>query len=242
MKEAGGKRWVGLEHVHKRPALREAPRSSIGGDSESGRRSRSGGGSPRGSNDNCSPISAFLASWARLRLSSTINERASAFTSSSPPLDSRLLLIMSGTRCWINFAAGDSQAYEKALRRYQELVKWLAENGAKYGLAGKLEELDDAGRETLTAVYEGDTKVRDISAEYCASRLTCERTDLAQAVRPLPSTVSSPSSTIFHRLFCVRPEENDRQLPRSPDGREEARLEATAESAFAVQGQQGVQD
>uniref|UniRef100_A0A0K3CIN9 peptidylprolyl isomerase n=1 Tax=Rhodotorula toruloides TaxID=5286 RepID=A0A0K3CIN9_RHOTO len=66
---------------------------------------------------------------------------------------------MSGFRCWISFAAGDSQAYETALRRYQELVKWLGENGAKYGLAGKLEDLDDAGRETLTAVYEGDTKI-----------------------------------------------------------------------------------
>lgn len=63
------------------------------------------------------------------------------------------------SRCWIDFAAGDSQAYEEALRRYDELVKWLAENGAKYGLPGNLDELDDAGRETLAAVYEGDAKV-----------------------------------------------------------------------------------
>ncbi|BGP22244.1 peptidyl-prolyl cis-trans isomerase, cyclophilin-type [Rhodotorula toruloides] len=66
---------------------------------------------------------------------------------------------MQGTRCWIDFAAGDSQAYEGALGRYHELVKWLAEHGAKYGLLGTLDELDDTGREMLTAVYEGDTKI-----------------------------------------------------------------------------------
>lgn len=115
-----------------------------------------------GLESDCSLTSLLLASWARLHLATTSNELVSAFTGSAAPLDSRLLLLMSGTRCWIIFAAGDSQAYEKALGRQQELVKWLGENGVKYGLAGKLEDLDDAGRETLTAVYEGDTKVRDV--------------------------------------------------------------------------------
>lgn len=63
------------------------------------------------------------------------------------------------SRCYIDFASGDEAAYDAALERYNSLVAWLAANGAKYGLAAKLDELDESGRETLMAVYEGDTKV-----------------------------------------------------------------------------------
>ncbi|GAA5973266.1 hypothetical protein JCM11641_003041 [Rhodosporidiobolus odoratus] len=62
-------------------------------------------------------------------------------------------------RAYIDFAAGDAAAHAAGTSRYDALVSWLAENGAKYGLPQRLEELDESGRETLTAVYEGDTKV-----------------------------------------------------------------------------------
>ncbi|GAA5885046.1 hypothetical protein JCM6882_007208 [Rhodosporidiobolus microsporus] len=62
-------------------------------------------------------------------------------------------------RCFIDFASGDSAAYDAAIERYNALVSWIAANGAKYGLAEKLDELDESGRETLMAVYEGDTKI-----------------------------------------------------------------------------------
>lgn len=100
--------------------------------------------------------SAYQTSWTHFWLFRLLCRLVTA-SYSRPVSSSPLYPPMS--HCWIDFAAGDSQAYEESLRRYDELVKWLAENGAKYGLPGKLDELDDAGRETLTAVYEGDTKV-----------------------------------------------------------------------------------
>ncbi|GAA5865346.1 hypothetical protein JCM1840_001536 [Sporobolomyces johnsonii] len=65
----------------------------------------------------------------------------------------------SPTRCFITFAAGDETAHKVEMEKYEALVDWLAQHGAKYGLAGKLEELDESARETLSAIYEGDTKV-----------------------------------------------------------------------------------
>ncbi|GAA6035020.1 hypothetical protein JCM8097_002146 [Rhodosporidiobolus ruineniae] len=62
-------------------------------------------------------------------------------------------------RCFLDFASGDSAAHAAELKRYNDLVSWLTANGAKYGLPEKLDELDESGRETLAAVYEGDTKI-----------------------------------------------------------------------------------
>lgn len=67
---------------------------------------------------------------------------------------------MSKRKCFIDFAAGDADTYKTELGRYQELVRWLEASGAKYGLARRLDELDEAARETLVAVYEGETQVR----------------------------------------------------------------------------------
>ncbi|KPV76885.1 uncharacterized protein RHOBADRAFT_51870 [Rhodotorula graminis WP1] len=66
---------------------------------------------------------------------------------------------MSGRRCFIDFAAGDADAHKVELSRYQALARWLEASGAKYGLARRLDELDDAARETLVAVYEGETQI-----------------------------------------------------------------------------------
>ncbi|GAA6012629.1 hypothetical protein JCM10207_009062 [Rhodosporidiobolus poonsookiae] len=56
-------------------------------------------------------------------------------------------------RCFIDFAAGDAAAHEQEQQQHDQLVRWLADNGPKYGLASALDDLDEAGRETLTAVY-----------------------------------------------------------------------------------------
>lgn len=64
------------------------------------------------------------------------------------------------TRCFIDFAAGDTKAYEEATARYSDLRQWLTSNGASYGLDQDLAALDDVGQETLTDVYEGATKIR----------------------------------------------------------------------------------
>ncbi|GAA5844860.1 hypothetical protein JCM9279_000020 [Rhodotorula babjevae] len=66
---------------------------------------------------------------------------------------------MSRRRAFLDFAAGDADAYKEELRRYQELARWLEASGAKYGLPGRLDELDEAARETLVAVYEGETQI-----------------------------------------------------------------------------------
>ncbi|GAA5828999.1 hypothetical protein JCM11251_004093 [Rhodosporidiobolus azoricus] len=84
------------------------------------------------------------------------------------------------SRCFIDFASGDAAAHEAALERYKSLVSWLAANGTKYGLMDKLDELDESGRETLMAVYEGDTKIT----------LT-------------PSSLSPPPSLLLPRLFLT---------------------------------------
>ncbi|GAA5990682.1 hypothetical protein JCM10908_003187 [Rhodotorula pacifica] len=60
---------------------------------------------------------------------------------------------------YITFGAGDKQAYDDDVRRYDTLVSWLEANGPKYGLPGRLSDLDEAGQETLTAVYSGDSQV-----------------------------------------------------------------------------------
>ncbi|BGP37374.1 hypothetical protein JCM10450v2_001283 [Rhodotorula kratochvilovae] len=87
------------------------------------------------------------------------------------------------TRCFIDFAAGDTDAYRHDLGRFQDLAAWLKANGAKYGLPARVDDLDDAARETLTAVYEGDTKIT----------LT-------------PSALSPPPSLLLPRLhFTVSP-------------------------------------
>lgn len=70
-----------------------------------------------------------------------------------------LQLFPSMTRCFIDFAAGDTKAYEEATARYSDLRQWLTSNGASYGLDQDLAALDDVGQETLTDVYEGATKV-----------------------------------------------------------------------------------
>ena len=65
-------------------------------------------------------------------------------------------------RCFIDFASGDQAAYDNDLAAYEALSKWLAANGASYGLPTELSELDDVGRETLASVYGGATGVRSI--------------------------------------------------------------------------------
>lgn len=72
-------------------------------------------------------------------------------------------------RCFIDFASGDAEAYQRDLKQFQELERWLEANGAKYGLPQRLDALDESGRETLAAVYEGDTKVRCHSVTNCSS-------------------------------------------------------------------------
>ncbi|GAA5998088.1 uncharacterized protein JCM10292_002315 [Rhodotorula paludigena] len=62
-------------------------------------------------------------------------------------------------RCFIDFASGNAEAYQRDLKQFQELERWLEANGAKYGLPQRLDALDESGRETLAAVYEGDTKI-----------------------------------------------------------------------------------
>ncbi|GAA5908798.1 uncharacterized protein JCM6883_004171 [Sporobolomyces salmoneus] len=62
------------------------------------------------------------------------------------------------SRCFIDFAAGDQARYDHDYSQYKALEKWLAQNGAKYGLPEELNELDEASRETLTAMYEAETK------------------------------------------------------------------------------------
>ncbi|GAA5932994.1 hypothetical protein JCM10213_009261 [Rhodosporidiobolus nylandii] len=69
-------------------------------------------------------------------------------------------------RCYIDFAAGDAAAHAAEKKHFDELRGWLAANGAKYGLPATLEDLDESGRETLTAVYEGDTKVALTPASF----------------------------------------------------------------------------
>ncbi|GAA5954550.1 hypothetical protein JCM8115_004622 [Rhodotorula mucilaginosa] len=65
---------------------------------------------------------------------------------------------MASTSCYIDFAAGKQDAHDDAVRRYESLVSWLETNGPKYGLASRLEDLDEAAQETLTAVYSGDAQ------------------------------------------------------------------------------------
>jgi hypothetical protein len=60
-----------------------------------------------------------------------------------------------GQRCYIDFASGDQAAYDTELAAYNGLSRWLAANGASYGLPTELGELDEVGRETLASVYEG---------------------------------------------------------------------------------------
>jgi len=69
---------------------------------------------------------------------------------------------MTSTRCYIDFAAGNKEQYDRELLQYRDLEKWLAQNGEKYGLASDLKDLDTTGRETLTAMYEAETKVSPI--------------------------------------------------------------------------------
>lgn len=66
---------------------------------------------------------------------------------------------MEPTRCWIDFAAGDQEAYDAELRDYEKLSTWVENNGEQYGLPGNLSELDEVGQETLKALYEGEAKV-----------------------------------------------------------------------------------
>lgn len=66
---------------------------------------------------------------------------------------------MTSTRCYIDFASGDQARYDDELSQYSALKNWLAQNGAKYGLARELSELDETARETLTAVYGSEAKV-----------------------------------------------------------------------------------
>ncbi|GAA5961560.1 hypothetical protein JCM3765_002627 [Sporobolomyces pararoseus] len=85
---------------------------------------------------------------------------------------------MTSTRCYIDFASGDQAKYNDELSNYSSLEKWLAQNGEKYGIAQELSELDETARETLTAMYESETKIN----------LT-------------PSSFSPPASLRLPRLF-----------------------------------------
>ncbi|GAA5870860.1 hypothetical protein JCM16303_001609 [Sporobolomyces ruberrimus] len=66
---------------------------------------------------------------------------------------------MTSTRCYIDFAAGDKSQYDVELSRYEALVKWLEQNGERYGLPAVLENLDSTARESLAAIYEAETKI-----------------------------------------------------------------------------------
>ena len=70
---------------------------------------------------------------------------------------------MTSTRCYIDFAAGNKEQYDRELLQYRDLENWVAQNGGKYGLASGLKDLDTTGRETLTAMYEAETKVSSTS-------------------------------------------------------------------------------
>lgn len=48
------------------------------------------------------------------------------------------------------------------MHAHEKLASWLESSGEQYGLPTKLDELDDTGRETLAALYEGETKVRRV--------------------------------------------------------------------------------
>ncbi|GAA5857315.1 hypothetical protein JCM8547_002214 [Rhodosporidiobolus lusitaniae] len=83
------------------------------------------------------------------------------------------------SRYFVDFASGDQAAYSTALAVYEALAAWLAQKGPQYGLSS-FDELDEAGRETLSAVYEGDTKIS----------LT-------------PSSFSPPPSLLLPRLYLT---------------------------------------
>ncbi|KAI5475631.1 hypothetical protein MNV49_001092 [Pseudohyphozyma bogoriensis] len=63
-----------------------------------------------------------------------------------------------GTACYIDFAAGDKELYTSQLEKFRALQSWLASNGANYGFASSLDEVDEAGRESLLEVYNSATK------------------------------------------------------------------------------------
>lgn len=98
---------------------------------------------------------------------------------------------MASTSCYIDFAAGKQDAHDDAVRRYESLVSWLETNGPKYGLASRLEDLDEAAQETLTAVYSGDAQVRSGYDSYSCRNLAnviAVQTELsASDLRPPPS-------------------------------------------------------
>ncbi|KAK4050044.1 hypothetical protein OIO90_005234 [Microbotryomycetes sp. JL221] len=58
------------------------------------------------------------------------------------------------THCFLTFAAGDEELYNKQLREFKALQNWLSTHAEQYGLAtDQLDQLDDVGKETLAAVY-----------------------------------------------------------------------------------------
>jgi len=77
----------------------------------------------------------------------------------SPTASTTSTCSMTSTRGYIDFAAGNKAQYDQELSQYHDLVKWLVQTGGKYGLATDLSELETTGRETLTAMYQAETKV-----------------------------------------------------------------------------------
>ncbi|KAI5474998.1 hypothetical protein MNV49_002122 [Pseudohyphozyma bogoriensis] len=47
------------------------------------------------------------------------------------------------------FADGDKELYNSQLEKFKALQSWLASNGANYGFASSLDEVDEAARESL---------------------------------------------------------------------------------------------
>lgn len=68
---------------------------------------------------------------------------------------------MTSTRCYIDFAAGDKSRHDAELSQYNDVVKWLEQNGERYGLPAVLRNLDSTARESLAAIYEAETKVSE---------------------------------------------------------------------------------
>jgi len=126
-----------------------------------------------------------------------LNDSATRPDLDSPALTSSRSSSMSAPRFFIDFAAGDAEAYEQELIRHQELVRWLEANATKYGLAARLEALDEAARESLVAVYEGETQVRPLASVQLNEEMLTASAQIALT----PSAFSPPASLLLPRLY-----------------------------------------
>lgn len=149
-------------------------------------------------------------------------------------------LALMTTRCYIDFAAGDIAIYTAEVEAYEALAGWLTKNGANYGLPAELDELDEVARETLAAVYEGDTKVRLHSLLSMSSAHRCIATDNSHPSILLPTPTSHPPPSSPHPLFILRSNKDCHQLCHPSHRLEIPRVETSTSSSITLRRKQGV--